>query len=120
MNIHEFKYHLEHECQEMKFNCQTCDCTCNRVDIKVKHELSECLENLRKDYEELKPVKETNETLKKQIKEIKEKQENANPAENSRRRGGDVFDFIESSSDSDLFAEDPIGPPPGENIARLE
>ena len=21
MNIHEFKYHLEQECQEMKFNC---------------------------------------------------------------------------------------------------
>lgn len=53
MNIHEFKYHLEHECQYMKFKCQNCDASCHRNDITAKHEVSECLNNLRKDYESL-------------------------------------------------------------------
>jgi hypothetical protein len=65
MNIHEFKYHLEHECQEMTFKCQTCDVSCLRKEILKKHDMSECLENLKKEYERLKPVKETNENLKK-------------------------------------------------------
>ena len=62
----------------MQFKCQTCDKSCERKLIKEKHGVSECLENLKKDYEDLKLVEQTNEQLKKQIKDLKEKQENVN------------------------------------------
>lgn len=43
-----------HECQKMQFKCQTCEISCKRNEIKAKHEVAECLDNLKKEYEDLK------------------------------------------------------------------
>ena len=39
MNIHEFKFHLSHECQSMLFNCTRCDQSRHRHQIKEMHTL---------------------------------------------------------------------------------